>query len=174
MFRLSFLDQGGALRAPVAGPFLILCRARRACGLAPGPAARQRRRRAVFPEGTANGREPSPGGQVSGYGRVGVRRRAGRWRRPGCHPDDLPKGYQLAPGGQAWQRPVTRSSKVAPRERADRATPGRRDGTAGAVSRVGSKPGEHATTQGVRRPSARSFMGHPRPTTRRPAVTILV
>jgi len=21
----------------------------------------------------------------------------------GCHPDDLPKGYQLTPGGQAWQ-----------------------------------------------------------------------
>jgi len=25
----------------------------------------------------------------------------------GCHPDDLPKGYQLTPGGQAWQGPVT-------------------------------------------------------------------
>jgi len=24
----------------------------------------------------------------------------------GCHPDDLPKGYQLTPGGQAWQGPV--------------------------------------------------------------------
>ncbi len=26
--------------------------------------------------------------------------RAERWRSPGAHPDDLPKGYQLAPGGK--------------------------------------------------------------------------
>jgi len=46
VIRVSILVQGGALRAPLAGPFLH-CRARRACGLAPGPAARQSRRRAA-------------------------------------------------------------------------------------------------------------------------------
>ena len=56
--------------------------------------------------------------------------------------------YQLAPGGQAWQRTAPRSSRVAPRERADRATPGRRDGTAGAVSRIGAT-GAHAVVAAI-------------------------
>jgi len=45
---------------------------------------------------------PSPGGQVSGMagGSAVARRKVAASRR---HPDDLPKGYQLGPGRQAWQ-----------------------------------------------------------------------
>ena len=56
-------------------------------------------------------------------------------RRQGCHPDDLPKGYQAEARGQAGQRPILLALAVAPWPRPDRATPGRRDGTAGAVSK---------------------------------------
>jgi len=59
--------------------------------------------------------------------------RAERWRSPGAHPDDLPKGYQLAPGGKRGTYGLAILAGC-PRERADRATPGRLDGTAGAVS----------------------------------------
>ena len=35
-------------------------------------------------------------------------------QRQGCHPDDLPKGYQTDPGGQAWQRPTDWHRRLPP------------------------------------------------------------
>jgi hypothetical protein len=32
----------------------------------------------------------------------------------GCHPDDLPKGYQTDPRGQAWQRPASCPQQLPP------------------------------------------------------------
>ncbi len=100
MIRLSILVQGGALRAPLAGPFLPL----------PGKAgmrAGARSRRPAestasgdHPEGTTNGVEPSPGRQVSGMAaRVRtVRRKVAASR--GAIPTTSRRAISSLPGGK--------------------------------------------------------------------------
>lgn len=105
------------------------CRARRACGLAPGPAARQRRRRAATTRRTPRERAwPSPGRQVSGMGTT-AHRPADGWRRQEVPSRRPPEGLSGRPQGASLATTGQLSSTVAPWGRPDRATPGRRDGT---------------------------------------------
>ena len=101
VIRLSILVQGGALRAPLADPFLRL----------PGKAGMRAGARSRRPAGTtASGnhpkdameqkRVPSPGGQVSGMAAT-ARRRGGRggWR-PGAIPTTSRRAISSRPGGK--------------------------------------------------------------------------
>jgi len=128
VIRVSIPVQGGALRAPLAGPFLKL----------PGQAGMRAGARSRRPaETTASGNHPEDTARTSMAlaGQAGLRdgRRPhdGRrmvWvprvpsRRPPEGLSDRPQGASLATTGQL-------SSTVAPWCRPDRATPGRRDGT---------------------------------------------
>jgi len=134
VIRLSILVQGGALRAPLAGPFLTL----------PGKAgmradARSRRPAETTasdnrPDGNANlRREPSPGRQVSGMVHEKCDGAAEGDGVRGAIPSTSRRAISSLPEGKAGNVPFTQTSSVALRERADRATPGRRDGTVAAV-----------------------------------------
>ena len=78
---------------------------------------------------------PSPGEQISGMG--------------ACHPDDLPEGYQAESRGQACSVRSGDLDGCPPWTQPDRATPGRRDDTAGAVSRTSQRRARRTGTPHV-------------------------